>query len=535
MNKNNRQLEVYGYKISSSPEVINRIFGITPQIQAKITEMSMHVQRGKNSAHKELNDLIKIHPQVPQFKNLLSVLCNRLGNTQKALEINRDIIELHPDYLYGKLNLANEFITKNQYEKVPKILGKEMELKMLYPQRNEFHVGEVISFNQTALHYFVGIKHLDDAQMRYDIIEKLNESFDLGMDLFELEKLLLPLQVEEGNQRYLKQREKAKLVKAIAVKVVEPTTSAPIFENELIKQLYCNDLRIEKIIINQILLLPRKSLTADLHKVIYDSIARFDYYFEETDWSSQTHEFLNHALFLLLELKQDESLDVLFDILRQDEAYLDYWFSDGLTEDFWKYIYVLGSNRLDKLKSFVFEPNRYSYSRSIMSEVVVQIALHQPSRRHEVMEWYKQVMSEILNRKEEEAIIDTDWVAFIVYDLIRLNAKELTPFIKELFANQLVSEDINGTLDVCLNDLLVPSTFDHKKEIPATISDWYEYMLHSWHFEEEEAHAKKETSAYDFVALNKMIQSDEPRAKVGRNDPCPCGSGKKYKKCCGNE
>jgi SEC-C motif domain protein len=27
----------------------------------------------------------------------------------------------------------------------------------------------------------------------------------------------------------------------------------------------------------------------------------------------------------------------------------------------------------------------------------------------------------------------------------------------------------------------------------------------------------------------------EPRrvVKVGRNDPCPCGSGKKYKKCCG--
>jgi len=25
------------------------------------------------------------------------------------------------------------------------------------------------------------------------------------------------------------------------------------------------------------------------------------------------------------------------------------------------------------------------------------------------------------------------------------------------------------------------------------------------------------------------IQSE----KIGRNDPCPCGSGKKYKKCCG--
>ena len=29
----------------------------------------------------------------------------------------------------------------------------------------------------------------------------------------------------------------------------------------------------------------------------------------------------------------------------------------------------------------------------------------------------------------------------------------------------------------------------------------------------------------------KTIKREEP--KVGRNDPCPCGSGKKYKKCCG--
>ena len=36
------------------------------------------------------------------------------------------------------------------------------------------------------------------------------------------------------------------------------------------------------------------------------------------------------------------------------------------------------------------------------------------------------------------------------------------------------------------------------------------------------------------AALNakaKPIRRDEP--KVGRNDACPCGSGKKYKKCCG--
>jgi SWIM/SEC-C metal-binding protein len=32
------------------------------------------------------------------------------------------------------------------------------------------------------------------------------------------------------------------------------------------------------------------------------------------------------------------------------------------------------------------------------------------------------------------------------------------------------------------------------------------------------------------MAGGETVVRDEP--KVGRNDPCPCGSGKKYKKCC---
>ena len=31
----------------------------------------------------------------------------------------------------------------------------------------------------------------------------------------------------------------------------------------------------------------------------------------------------------------------------------------------------------------------------------------------------------------------------------------------------------------------------------------------------------------------KKKPSKRESGKVGRNDPCPCGSGKKYKKCCG--
>jgi preprotein translocase subunit SecA len=34
-------------------------------------------------------------------------------------------------------------------------------------------------------------------------------------------------------------------------------------------------------------------------------------------------------------------------------------------------------------------------------------------------------------------------------------------------------------------------------------------------------------------AIRSAAPSRRPTPKVGRNDPCPCGSGKKYKKCCG--
>ena len=37
----------------------------------------------------------------------------------------------------------------------------------------------------------------------------------------------------------------------------------------------------------------------------------------------------------------------------------------------------------------------------------------------------------------------------------------------------------------------------------------------------------------DLEILLNWPEPKESEKKVGRNDPCPCGSGKKYKKCCG--
>jgi preprotein translocase subunit SecA len=37
------------------------------------------------------------------------------------------------------------------------------------------------------------------------------------------------------------------------------------------------------------------------------------------------------------------------------------------------------------------------------------------------------------------------------------------------------------------------------------------------------------------MQLNHTDEENVGEKKVARNDPCPCGSGKKYKKCCLNK
>jgi SEC-C motif-containing protein len=51
----------------------------------------------------------------------------------------------------------------------------------------------------------------------------------------------------------------------------------------------------------------------------------------------------------------------------------------------------------------------------------------------------------------------------------------------------------------------------------------------------ELAEFAKEDGQWYFVdgRAPKHVQSIRQGPKIGRNDPCPCGSGRKFKKCCG--
>jgi len=80
---------------------------------------------------------------------------------------------------------------------------------------------------------------------------------------------------------------------------------------------------------------------------------------------------------------------------------------------------------------------------------------------------------------------------------------------------------IRSTSDI-ERDIKTPVSFLEKKEL-STIYDQYYQVITTWS-------GYKREDDDDFT-----VEKEEPfRAgvKTGRNDPCPCGSVKKYKKCC---
>ena len=79
-------------------------------------------------------------------------------------------------------------------------------------------------------------------------------------------------------------------------------------------------------------------------------------------------------------------------------------------------------------------------------------------------------------------------------------------------------------------DTKVSLKFDKEllyKNMVAAGADWL-YGLEGWN---EIFDADKQKELYREQKRSQTVVNEGP--KIGRNDPCPCGSGKKYKKCCG--
>ena len=80
---------------------------------------------------------------------------------------------------------------------------------------------------------------------------------------------------------------------------------------------------------------------------------------------------------------------------------------------------------------------------------------------------------------------------------------------------------------------------EHQRQLEAVADDPNATLL--WALERakdylpaDESH-EEDPGVSDASSVDELLPADGSKPaveRVGRNDPCPCGSGKKYKKCC---
>ncbi len=519
---------IIGYNITTDPNFLDKENAITPQLSRILERFHKLAFDGKESSVQKILDAIEKHPENPQLKNYLSVLYGEIGDTKKMYEANRWIVSEHPDYLFGKLNLANEYYYKKEYHRMPEVLGDAMEIKALYPYRETFHLNEVTSFFRCAILYFTAIGDIDQAEVRYEILNKLapdSEDTDIAL------KYLLLARMEAGFKRF-EEEQKNKISVKTEKQEIKTTVDTPKFANVEIEWLYSNGLYIGEDKINALLSLPRELLIADLEMVLQDSIDRYAHFFyltKDKEWSEEKMNFVVHAIFMLGELESKESIESIFNVLKQSKDYFDLYFGDFLTSAIWEPIYKIANQHLDACKQFMFEPGIDTYARSVIPQMVEQIAHNQPNRRDEVIQWFRDVILFFTNSKLEDNVIDSELIGFIICHVLDLKGKELMPEIEMLFDKGIVSLGICGDWKDVKRSFEKTNGFDRKRDI-ISITERYEKVTSTW-----ASYIEDKSDFSSDLNRNRLVVPIGTEPKIGRNDPCPCGSGRKYKKCCYNK
>lgn len=205
--------------------------------------------------------------------------------------------------------------------------------------------------------------------------------------------------------------------------------------------------------ITGILSLPRKTLVEDLENIILFEIGRTYGEIAPELWEEDYSAPLTHALFFLGELRAEEALDVVLEVMRQNESFCEFHFGDAGSEILPLTLYYVGRNQLSKLADYAKEPGLYPYLKIYLFTAMPMIAVFEPERRNEVIDRYKEILNFYMEKVEDSAFFDSELTGMMMSDLLDIKAVELLPEIKRLYATNQVDEMCCGNYEDIENEM----------------------------------------------------------------------------------
>jgi hypothetical protein len=260
--------------------------------------------------------------------------------------------------------------------------------------------------------------------------------------------------------------------------------------------------------------------------------------------------YVGFLYFLAAEFRAQAAHLLMVQLLRMPAKLVDQAVGDGLTEGVSTALADTCPGSIDALLGLIDDGAADPFARGAGLTALAMLWKRDALSREELLGQLLRVASLLNPESENDALVGNA----VVDIAIKVNAHEIRSSILDLYERGLADEMYYESEYAGMH-LLPGATPAHEEaSLNRTIDDAWAELRH-WDFFTEKS-ARPATAALRPEWEKLLVPRDLPEnplepqhnggrdgfdppmpfrapPKIGRNEPCPCGSGKKYKKCCG--
>jgi hypothetical protein len=263
----------------------------------------------------------------------------------------------------------------------------------------------------------------------------------------------------------------------------------------------------------------KEEITPELLRILEDTINRA----AELD-SDDGYMGHIYSIFLLAQFREVRAYPLLIRIASLPDDLPHSLFGDIITEDYGRLLASVCGGDVEGIRNLIENESNDALVRGEAFTALLTLVAEGIVQRDAVVDYFAQLLQGRLERRPSEV-----WNA-LVAGACDLYPADLMDDIQQAYRDELVDpynigvDDVQKDIALGKDRVLARLASDrHHRMVVDTVKE-----MEWW-----SGFQPKEPQRIASVPQKTAIPKTTASPKVGRNEPCPCGSGKKYKKCCG--
>ncbi|WP_428355837.1 hypothetical protein [Methyloprofundus sp.] len=175
------------YELTTAPILDQRFRNLPQEIQDEFNSLSEIADVNGAEAIPRLEELIQSYP-LPLIYSCLAIAYGRV-DPEKQKQIIKENYQTNPKNIFARCNYARLCLAENNPDEIPIIFANHIELKTLYPKRQQFHITEYTGLISVICEYYIQKKQVEQAA---ELFEKLQAAAPKASDTLQIKALLKP-------------------------------------------------------------------------------------------------------------------------------------------------------------------------------------------------------------------------------------------------------------------------------------------------------------------------------------------------------